>query len=83
MFSVYPLGIDEISGGITIIIYCQDVLAIKNKRNRLPSFIIGCTYSTYISCLIILVQIFFLKRSCRPNLNILKFQQIVLSFFFF
>jgi hypothetical protein len=32
MFSVYPLGIDEISGGITIIIYCQDVLAIKIKE---------------------------------------------------
>ncbi len=29
MFSVYPLGVDEISGGITITIYCQDVLANK------------------------------------------------------
>jgi hypothetical protein len=67
MFSVCPLEVDEISGGLTITSYCQDVLAIKDKRNILPPFIVGCTYYIHNSCLINLVQIiYFLKGLVNP-----------------
>jgi hypothetical protein len=50
MFSVCPLGVDEISGGITI-----TTIARKNKRNKLPPFIVGCTFCIHNSCFINLV----------------------------